>query len=249
MEPEMAWMARVLVPATVFALASGCATRDWVERELERREARLDRTISTTQGSTTQAQQDVDLTRQGLTAVDQRVKALEARSAALETQSAGLDARSTQLDARVQDASNRATEASARATEASARAESTDARLTRLWATRNVRTVVNILQVEFAFDQYSLDDSAKSMLFALVRELRESPDLAIDLEGYTDAKGSYFYNVRLSQRRVDAVRRYLIDQGVEEHRIRAAARGPAADATTPEGRMRRVDIKLIVAAD
>ena len=79
----------------------------------------------------------------------------------------------------------------------------------------------------------------------LVRELRDSPELALDLEGYTDAKGSRQYNVRLSQRRVDAVRAYLIEQGVERHRIRASARGPAANAAVPEGRKRRVDIKLV----
>jgi outer membrane protein OmpA-like peptidoglycan-associated protein len=55
--------------------------------------------------------------------------------------------------------------------------------------------------------------------------------------------------VRLSQRRIDAVRRYLIDQGVERHRIKASARGPLDNAAIPEERKRRVDIKLVVAAD
>ena len=139
--------------------------------------------------------------------------------------------------------------ASARADGATARAEGVDARLTRLWASRNARTVVNVLPVQFGFDQSALDDTAKSVLFALVRELRESPELSLELEGYTDAKGSHQYNVRLSLRRVEAVRRYLIEQGVERHRIRASARGPSGDAADPEGRKRRVDVKLVVASD
>jgi outer membrane protein OmpA-like peptidoglycan-associated protein len=109
--------------------------------------------------------------------------------------------------------------------------------------------VVNVLQVEFAFDQSALDDAAKSMLFVLVGELRDNPELALDLEGYTDSKGSRQYNVRLSQRRIDAVRRYLIEQGVERHRIKASARGPLDNTAIPEERKRRVDIKLVVAAD
>jgi outer membrane protein OmpA-like peptidoglycan-associated protein len=242
-------IARVLVSATVLALASGCATKDWVERELERRDARLDRTISTAQGSTAQAQQHADLAQQQLSAVDQRVGALEARSYTLEAQSSALDKRAAQQEARSSRLEADVKDASARAAEAGARAEGVDARLTRLWSTRNARTVVNVLQVQFGFDRSSLDDSAKSVLFALARELRENPEISVDLEGYTDSAGNYYYNIGLSQRRIDAVMTYLVERGVERHRIRAAARGPAADAAGPEERKRRVDIKMVIAAD
>ena len=160
-----------------------------------------------------------------------------------------LEERTWPVEDRHQGAEARADAAAARAEGATARAEGVDARLTRLWASRNARTVVNVLQVEFGFDQSALDDAAKSMLFVLVGELRGNPELALDLEGYTDSRGSRQYNVRLSQRRIDAVRRYLIEQGVERHRIRASARGPLDDGAVPEERKRRVDIKLVVAAD
>ena len=241
--------ALVLVPAVVLIVVSGCASKTWVEQELNRRDARLDRSLVTAQGSTAQAQRDADLAQKRLNAVDQSVGVLEARSSTLEARSSTLEARSSTLEARSTDLEARTQDASTRAESANARAEGVDARLTRLWATRNVRTVVNVLQVAFGFDQSWLDDSAKSILFALVRELRENPELALDLEGYTDSKGSYQYNVRLSQRRVEAVRRYLVEQGVEQHRIRASARGPTADSAVPEGLSRRVDIKLVIAAD
>lgn len=241
--------ALVLVPAIVLIAVSGCASKTWVEQELDRRETRLDRSLATAQGSTAQAQREADLAQKRLNALDQSVAVLEARSTSLEARSSTLEARNSTLEARSTDLGARTRDASTLAESANARAESVDARLTRLWATRNVRTVVNVLQVEFGFDQSWLDDSARSMLFALVRELRENPELALDLEGYTDSKGSHQYNVRLSQRRVESVRRYLVEQGVEQHRIRGSARGPSPDTAIPKGRSRRVDVKLVIAAD
>jgi outer membrane protein OmpA-like peptidoglycan-associated protein len=248
-ERGMKGLSRVMVPAVVLVVVSGCVSKTWVEQELDRRDARLDQGLASAQGTAAQAQRDADLAQKRLNAVDQSVSVLGARSSTLEAQSSTLDARSTILEARSADLEARTQGAWTRAEGAGARAEGVDARLTRLWATRNVRTVVNVLQVEFGFDQASLGDSAKSILFALVRELRENPELALDLEGYTDSKGSYQYNVRLSQRRVEAVRRYLVEQGAEQHRIRASARGPAADPAVPEERRRRVDIRLVIAED
>lgn len=229
----------VSVLAVVLIAPSACVSKTWVEQELDRRDARIDRSLSSAQGSTSdqtqRAQRDANLAQQQLTAVDQRVRVVDERVRVLE-------ARTSELEDRTQGAS-------ARADGATARADGVDARLTRLWTSRNARSVVNILQVEFGFDQSVLDDAGKSMLFVLVRELRDNPELSLDLEGYTDSKGSHQYNVRLSQRRIDAVRRYLIEQGVERHRIKASARGPLENAAVPEERKRRVDVKLVVVAD
>src|SRR5262245_38758883 len=128
--------ARILLPAAVLSVGAGCASKDWVEQELNRRDARLEQTLSS------QVQQSTDSTQQRLNAVDQRVQtvegqnaelqgrsvALEARSSQLEARSATLEDRSAQLEARVQDSSSRAADAGARA-------EGVDARLTQLWAT------------------------------------------------------------------------------------------------------------------
>jgi outer membrane protein OmpA-like peptidoglycan-associated protein len=218
-----------LTVTVVLIAMSGCVSQTWVEQELDRRDARIDSSIAAAQDSASaMIRRDAEATRQRLGAVDQRIGALEARTA---------------------DLHDRAQGAAIRAESATARADGVDARLTRLWANRNAQTVVNVLHVQFAFDQSVLDDAAKSMLFVLIDELHGNPRLALDLEGYTDSKGSRQYNVRLSQRRIDAVRRYLIERGVERHRIKAAARGPLDNAAIPEERKRRVDIKLVVAAD
>ena len=70
--------------------------------------------------------------------------------------------------------------------------------------------------------------------------MKENPRLAVELEGYTDPSGSLEYNLALSQRRVEAVRRFLVQQGVDLRRIQAAGLGPIADSKLPADQKRRV---------
>jgi len=217
-----------LTSAVVLVVASGCASKAWVERELDKRDARLDRTFASAAAS-----------REEASVVDQRLQSGSERIRLLEARTDDLDARTTMLEARAEDLM---VHAAAPSTEP----DRVGARLTMGSSEHRTSTVVNTLQVEFRFNRATLDDSAKSMLQAIVRELRDSPELTLDLEGYTDTRGSRQYNLRLSQKRVDAVRAYLIEQGVEPERIKTSARGPAADASAvPDGRKRRVDVKLV----
>ena len=218
-----------LMVTVALMAGTGCASKALVEQELDRRDARIARDITAVQdAASTQIRRDAEVTQQRFSAVDQRIGALEARTAELHDRVQGV---------------------AMRAEAASPGPDNADVALSRLWAHRNWRKVVNTLQVEFPFDQSALDDAAKSMLFVLIGELRGNPRLTVDLEGYTDSKGSRQYNVRLSQRRVDAVRRYLIEQGMDRQRIKVSARGSVENAAIPEARKRRVDVKLVVTAD
>jgi outer membrane protein OmpA-like peptidoglycan-associated protein len=64
------------------------------------------------------------------------------------------------------------------------------------------------------------------------------------LEGYTDPRGPRNYNLELSRRRVDAVRRHLVANGVEMWRIDALGFGPIADKGAPDAQKRRVTVTL-----
>ena len=71
----------------------------------------------------------------------------------------------------------------------------------------------------------------------------------ISVEGYTDSQGNDAVNQRLSQDRADAVRAYLVQQGVKSERIASVGKGeasPVASNDTAEGRAnnRRVEIIL-----
>jgi len=239
-----------LVPVAMILLHSGCASKTWVQDLLAQRDAGIDQRLVRIESSlASEGRQNAEQTGKRLRAIEESVNSLETLASDLGRRSHGAWSSAEGAHARAEGAHARAEGAHARAEGAHARAEEVDARLTRLWSGRNARAVVNTLYVEFGFDRASLDDPAKSVLVVLVRELRENPELGLDLEGYTDSKGSLQYNVRLSQRRVDAVRRYLVENGVERHRIKAAARGPSSAPGTPEGQKRRVVVKLVVVPD
>ena len=73
------------------------------------------------------------------------------------------------------------------------------------------------------------------------------PGLKIQLEGHTDSIGSDDYNFKLSQQRADAVREYLIGQGVPAPTITATRFGKAAPVASNDSaagwqRNRRVDM-------
>jgi outer membrane protein OmpA-like peptidoglycan-associated protein len=70
----------------------------------------------------------------------------------------------------------------------------------------------------------------------------------VELEGYTDASGSPEQHVALSQRRADAVRRFLVQQGVDQSRIHAIGLGPITDRSMPPAEKRRVGVKVFALA-
>ena len=108
--------------------------------------------------------------------------------------------------------------------------------------------------VQFEFDKWVLDDGTQTRLLALVKQLEEQPQLSVELEGYTDSIGAGAYNIQLSQRRAEAVRRFLVEKGVELPRIHSIGLGdirPVADNKTKQGRdqNRRVSIRLYAPAE
>jgi outer membrane protein OmpA-like peptidoglycan-associated protein len=112
------------------------------------------------------------------------------------------------------------------------------------------RTLIGVVHVPFAFDRADLDAKAEAALGMIVNELRDNPHLTIDLEGTTDPVGRVDYNLQLSQRRVETVRRWLVDKGVDRGRIvRSAGRGELVDVALQNNLRRRVAVKLMRSAD
>ena len=68
--------------------------------------------------------------------------------------------------------------------------------------------------VHFDFDQSTLKPEAKTILKRDIRILKENPNAKIRVAGYTSASGTEEYNQKLSERRAEAVRNYLIEEGV-----------------------------------
>lgn len=75
------------------------------------------------------------------------------------------------------------------------------------------------------------------------------PQTSIIVAGHTDSTGSDAYNQQLSERRANSVKNLLVQQGVQDYRIRTVGYGasqPVATNATPEGRQmnRRVEIRI-----
>jgi len=171
-------------------------------------------------------------------AVDDRVAAVEGR---MDEMSQRLD----QVGGRVQRLEGGVAAAQGRADEAAKKSESVDRRLTRLWTNRFNQKQADSLEVYFSPDSIELTDAAQTALVAVVREMEAHPTLTVELGGYTDPRGALDYNYGLSQRRVDAVRRFLMDKGVQLARIQSASLGPIAAGGIPDAKKRRVTVRLM----
>jgi len=76
----------------------------------------------------------------------------------------------------------------------------------------------------------------------------------IELQGYTDGRGSEQYNIGLSQRRAEAVERYLVTKKIPLYRISIVGLGkddPIADNKNEQGRAqnRRVEVRVLKATN
>ncbi|MDL1913645.1 MAG: glycine zipper 2TM domain-containing protein [Bergeyella sp.] len=104
--------------------------------------------------------------------------------------------------------------------------------------------------VKFAFDSANLLPDAKTNIDKLATVLTNNPDTRIYIYGYTDNKGKAAYNLKLSERRADAVKTYLVSKGVAASRIQTKGLGmadPIASNETDAGRAenRRVEFGIV----
>lgn len=73
----------------------------------------------------------------------------------------------------------------------------------------------------FEYDRYALNEKAKQVLDEHIRILKTNSDLLVVVNGYADARGTEAYNKNLSRHRAQAVRGYLVQQGISKLRIAA----------------------------
>ena len=219
----------IVLPA-IAVLAPGCATKDWVTKVLSQERVE-------TESRVTQVEQRVDSEGRRISGdvetLGGRVKTVQEATEANRTLAT--------------EARERADGAAMKADGAIAKATDVDGRLTRLWATRHKRSVVDSTKVHFGFNRFDLDDGAQTALLPAIDELKKNPALGVVLEGYTDPRGAKNYNLELARRRVESVQRYLVSQGVEMWRINALGFGPLETTNVADKEKRRVTVTLTVA--
>ena len=102
----------------------------------------------------------------------------------------------------------------------------------------------------FDFDKYVLKPEGRAKLDDLVSKIKGINLEVIIAVGHTDWIGTYEYNQKLSERRAEAVKAYLVSKGIERNRVYTEGKGekqPVADNRTKEGRAknRRVEIEVV----
>ena len=68
--------------------------------------------------------------------------------------------------------------------------------------------------VHFDFDKSTLRPEAKTILKRNIQLLKDNPKAQVRIAGYTSASGTEAYNQKLSERRANAVQKYLINEGI-----------------------------------
>lgn len=104
--------------------------------------------------------------------------------------------------------------------------------------------------IQFKTNSHEIKPISNPILNNVVDVLKKNSQYTkIDVNGHTDSTGPDEYNMTLSQKRAEEVKKYLVTKGIDAARLSPKGFGesqPAADNTTPEGRYknRRVDFKV-----
>jgi hypothetical protein len=88
------------------------------------------------------------------------------------------------------------------------------------------------LTVSFKRGSSKLDTNAKGALDGVSEWMHKKDDRTLKLQGFTDTTGDTSANLKLSEKRADAARAYLVNRGVEESRISTVGRGEESTETT-----------------
>ena len=128
------------------------------------------------------------------------------------------------------------------------------AQLNSVLATRDTARglIANMSDVLFKSGSYELMPGARERLAKVSGIVLAYQGLRLAVEGHTDSIGTDEYNRRLSEQRADAVRDYLIQQGIGSDAITASGFGksePVASNDTPEGRQQNRRVELVVSGN
>ena len=113
----------------------------------------------------------------------------------------------------------------------------------------DVVRALNLQIVNFATDSATIPEQNKPVLDQAAALIRQTPNVALVVEGYTDSTGDAAYNKDLSQKRAKSVIDYLVSQGVNATKLTPMGFGqnnPVADNVTELGkfRNRRIEFKV-----
>jgi outer membrane protein OmpA-like peptidoglycan-associated protein len=227
----------VLMLTAVANLATGClSTRKFTRNEVKA-------ASDTLNGRIDQTDTQVKETADGVRRVDERVTTVDGKVTALDTRTTE---RINAVNGAVQNV-----DAKAGAAATSAQRANTDvAALDQRFQGRNNFTSAGEKSILFKFDSAVVDAQYKAQIEEVANMVKQNPNAFIVLEGRTDSSGNDEYNIRLGERRVEAVKRMLtVDMEIPVYRIHEISLGsarPIADNTSRDGREKNRAVILTV---
>jgi OOP family OmpA-OmpF porin len=243
----------VFILAGVLAL-SGCATKKYVRQQVGALEPKIAEVSTATKENAERIDAVDRRATQGIQSATQA--ATQAGQAAQTAQTAAntADTKATQAGTAAQAADQRAGQAQQTATTANQGVQQANTRITTVEnriAGLDVYTAGQPQTVMFKVNQATLSDDAKRALDGIASQVAgQRSGYQIEIEGFTSSEGSESLNLNLSQRRADAVLRYLVSKNVPLYRITVVGLGtdsPVADNKTKAGREqnRRAEVRIL----
>jgi len=102
-------------------------------------------------------------------------------------------------------------------------------------------------KVLFDTNSAKVKSEAYPMLTEAILILKKNPDLKVEVDGHADITGTPAYNMTLSEKRAEAVKKYFVDQGIDPNRLTTKGFGitkPAAGNDTKKGRAKNRRVEL-----
>jgi outer membrane protein OmpA-like peptidoglycan-associated protein len=229
----------ILILAGLLVL-SGCATRKFVRNEVGGAVNKLEPRITDVDNKTKENAERID-------AVDRRAQ--QGIQAA--------DQKATQANTAAGAADQKAVAAQRTADTATQGVQQANTRITAIDNKFNTIDTYNVGQPEsvtFKLGSAVLSDEAKSKLDSLASQVAgQNSGYMVEIQGFADSTGDENFNIGLSERRAEAVKRYLVSKNIQLHRISIVGLGeanPVGDNKTRQGREqnRRVEVRILKTA-
>lgn len=230
-------VAGIGVLAGIMAL-SGCASRKYVRLQTQALEPSIQ-----------EAQNGVKENAERIDAVDRRAQQGVTAAAAADTKATQAQTAAQNAANAAQGADRKADTANQGVQQANNRINTLESRIANIGGDNYAESDKQV--VTFKFNSSVLDAAAKSTLDRIAGGTGNNGYM-IELQGYTDSRGSEQYNIGLSQRRAESVERYLVSKNIPLYRISIVGLGkedPVADNKNEQGRSqnRRVEVRLLKA--
>jgi peptidoglycan-associated lipoprotein len=221
----------ILMLGTLATVFNGCvASKKFVRTEVKDSSDALNARVDKTNG-------EVGEVRDGVSRVDGRVTAVDGKVTAVDGRVTQLDTKTNERFVTVKDdINNVATTADKKTSMVQANVSALDEK----FQNRNQFSIASEKAILFRFDSAKLDPKYESDLEQITSLLQKNADAFVVLEGRTDSKGDSEYNIKLGERRIETVKRYLAVQlsipVFRIHEISYGAAKPVAENTSREGR-------------